>query len=547
MCGFSKAMKAGHWIGLIVLVLGGLVGWRLTNKSSQAGQAMGNARGSRTPVVSVATAAPKTITTNLEAVGSLISQNKVQLSPKTSGMIEFLEVRPGDKVKPGQPLVRIDPTDARAQVLQARANLAAARSRLAQAKFQEGPTNASVAGEVANSNADVNTASAQLEQAEKNGAAQIAQAQAQVEDATAKVASADANVESAKAMVAKEQANFANAITNYNRIRDLYNQNFVAAQDVDNAQTAMKAQAETLSVAKAALLVSQRARESTLAQLKVAQKNVGIVQQTTRAATVAAQAKVEQAKTALKVAQANTSQNPAFKENIAALAAAVRVADAQVDSAESALRQTTLSSPIEGTVAARNGEPGSLASPGQPVVTVEKSDVLYFSAQLPIENAGMATPGTEATITINGMEKAPITAPIEHVSLSGDNAARQFGVLLNVKNSDGKLRSGMFGRMKFVTQTLRAAVTVPREAVRTTVKGTTVAVVDKDNKVSVRPVTIGATDGVDVEILSGVKVGEKVIISSQSAPRDGQTVMIPKPGEGRGQGGGGRPRGARSQ
>lgn len=540
-------MKAGHWIGLIVLVLGGLVGWRLTNKSSQAGQAMGNARGSRTPVVSVATAAPKTITTNLEAVGSLISPNKVQLSPKTSGKIEFLEVRPGDKVKPGQPLVRIDPTDARAQVLQARANLAAARSRLAQARLQEGPTNASVAGEVANSNADVNTASAQLEQAEKNGAAQIAQAQAQVEDATAKVASADANVESAKAVVAKEQANFANAITNYNRIRDLYNQNFVAAQDVDNAQTAMKAQAETLSVAKAALLVTQRARESTLAQLKVAQKNVGIVQQTTRAATVAAQAKVEQAKTALKVAQANTSQNPAFKENIAALAAAVRVADAQVDSAESALRQTTLSSPIEGTVTARNGEPGSLASPGQPVVTVEKSDVLYFSAQLPIENAGMATPGTEATITINGMEKAPIIAPIEHVSLSGDNAARQFGVLLNVKNSDGKLRSGMFGRMKFVTQTLRAAVTVPREAVRTTVKGTTVAVVDKDNKVSVRPVTIGATDGVDVEILSGVKVGEKVIISSQSAPRDGQTVMIPKPGEGRGQGGGGRPRGARSQ
>jgi RND family efflux transporter MFP subunit len=480
-------------------------------------------------------------------VGSLISPNKVQLSPKTSGKIEFLEVRPGDKVKPGQPLVRIDPTDARAQVLQARANLAAARSRLAQARLQEGPTNASVAGEVANSNADVNTASAQLEQAEKNGAAQIAQAQAQVEDATAKVASADANVESAKAVVAKEQANFANAITNYNRIRDLYNQNFVAAQDVDNAQTAMKAQAETLSVAKAALLVTQRARESTLAQLKVAQKNVGIVQQTTRAATVAAQAKVEQAKTALKVAQANTSQNPAFKENIAALAAAVRVADAQVDSAESALRQTTLSSPIEGTVTARNGEPGSLASPGQPVVTVEKSDVLYFSAQLPIENAGMATPGTEATITINGMEKAPIIAPIEHVSLSGDNAARQFGVLLNVKNNDGKLRSGMFGRMKFVTQTLRAEVTVPREAVRTTVKGTTVAVVDKDNKVSVRPVTIGATDGVDVEILSGVKVGEKVIISSQSAPRDGQTVMIPKPGEGRGQGGGGRPRGARSQ
>jgi len=516
-----------------LLVLGGGVTWRLVSKGSQENQMKAGAKGGRTPAVGVDLAGPKEIISQLDVIGSLQSPNKVLLSPKTSGKIEFLEVRPGDAVQAGQAVVRIDPTDAKAQLLQAQANLAAAKSRLAQAKLQEGPANASVAGQVANTGADVTTASAQLEQSQKNGISQVAQANAQLQDATSKVAAAESAVQSAQAVLSREQANYANAKANYDRIHDLYTQNFVAAQDVDNAQTAMKAQAETVSVARAALVSAQRAKESAVAQRQVASKNVSIVQQTTHAANVSAQAKVDQSKTSLKVAQANLSQNPAYKENLAALSAAVHVAEAQVAAAQSVLSQTVLSAPISGTVTDRNGDPGSLATPGQAVVVIQQIDSLFFSAQLPIEKSGLIPEGATATLTLDGALGREIPATVAHVSLSGDNSTRQFTVLLKVDNADKSLRPGMFGRMKLVTQQVHADVAVPKEAIKNGPKGITVGVVGDDNKVSVRAVTLGETDGTFVQIKEGVKPGEKVIVLSQMPPKNGQTVTLPKPDGGK--------------
>ncbi|MFX8289561.1 biotin/lipoyl-binding protein, partial [Acinetobacter baumannii] len=83
---------------------------------------------------------------------------RVQLSPRTAGRIEFLQVREGDAVHKGEVLVRIDPSAAEATVAQQRSNLAEAESRYAQAQIQENPTAAGVSAQIEQSRAGLSSA-----------------------------------------------------------------------------------------------------------------------------------------------------------------------------------------------------------------------------------------------------------------------------------------------------------------------------------------------------------------------------------------------------
>lgn len=521
-------MKAAVWIGLGLVVLVGGVGWRMSTKQGDEAKLAGGGKGKRTQTVEVVNAASATIVSKLEAVGSLESPTVVELAPQSTGRITFVQVREGDAVKAGQVLVRIDPAEAQSAVLSAKANVAAAKARLAQAELQQAPNSASVSGQVATTQADLTTAQAQLEQAKKSGQAQVSAAESQVTSAKAQVASAKANIANAQAVLDREQANLTNAQANYDRVLNLYKQNFTAAQDVDNAKTARDAQAGTVGVAKAALEKSKSDYDSALAQQQVATKNLAVAESSASAGVVSAQAKVDQAKSALSVSKVNLAQDPAYKENLAALRAAVSAAEGQLGQAESALAQTTLSSPVDGTVTMRNGNQGSLASPGQPVVEVQELDWLYFRASLPIEASGSVKAGDAVRLTVDGLDGKTFSAKITNISQAADPTSRRFVVLARVENKDHGLKPGMFGRLSAVSRSVDAAVAVPKEALTTNAKGTTVAVVDDKGKVSVRPVQIGATDGDLVQVLSGVSAGEQVVTVSSGPLKDGQTVALPK-------------------
>ena len=94
-------------LGVLVLAL---VGWRV--KVNGGKEEEGPRGGRRTPSVEVAVAGPAVIEDTIEAVGSLESPNVVELSPKSSGRIEYLQVREGYRVAAGEVLVRLDPSEA---------------------------------------------------------------------------------------------------------------------------------------------------------------------------------------------------------------------------------------------------------------------------------------------------------------------------------------------------------------------------------------------------------------------------------------------------
>lgn len=525
-------MKKLFWFAVPILVIGVLVGWRLLGKQQQEGQLQQQAGQRRGGAASVelAVAEPREIVDTLESVGNAESPYRVQISPKSAGRIEYLELREGDAVKKGQVVLRVDPSEAQGAVLQQQAVVAQARSRLAEAQLGQGPANVGVASQIASQRAAVTSAEADLNQAKKNSDSQVAAAQASVTDASARVQSAEAAAKNAQAELSRQRANLANAQARLTRIENLYRQGFIAAQDVDDARTAVEVQKGAVDVATGQVTAAQSAVSSAQAQKKSAEQQLAIARQKGTADVAAAQARLTQARATLNVATANKAQSPAYVQNLAALGAAVSAAEGQLKQAQARLADTVLRSPIDGVVTARTADPGALASPGAPVLTVQYLDWLYVSASLPIERAGAIKEGQIASVTFDGLPGQTFSGVVTNINPAADVQSRQIDLKIKIQNPRHVVKPGMYGRISFTLDRTRAAVAVPREAVKNGPDGPTVTVVDDEGTAHVVAVTLGAQDSTRVQILSGVSPGQRVVTLAYQPVRDGQKVRLPGQG-----------------
>ena len=530
------------WI-IPAVALIGLIGWRFAAKSAgdpakggpgggaMKGRAGGGMTGRSAGGIETAVATKETLATKIEAVGNVVTPFKISVSPKSSGRIDYLKVRVGDPVEPGQVLVKIDPADLQGAVLQQRAAVAEAKSRLAQAQITEGSNDVGIATGIEQQLAAVQSATADLNQVRRNYDATVAAAQAGVNDATARVNSAQASVKSAQAGVANAQANAANAQVKYDRTYDLYKKGYIAAQDVDDARTQVDVAKGQVETANQAVSVAQSNVRSAQATLSSATANLQIVKRKGQADIAASQAKLSQAQSSLKLAKSNRSQSPAYRQNIAALRASVEAAQAQLAQAESRLNDTTLRSSIRGTVTARNLNEGDLASPGSAVLEVQFLDWLYVSTSIPVEQSAMLHQGQTATIQLDALPGKTFVGPITNINGAADPTSRQVTVLIRIDNREDMIKPGMYGQVAIQTGTIRDAVVIPQEAITKTDEGATVTTIDSDSVAHVVLVKTGASQNGKVQILSGVKAGDQVVTLSYNPIKDGSKVSLNEGGD----------------
>lgn len=514
--------------GIPAIVLLALIGWRfsVTRASEAQTNTTQRARMRSATVVEVATAQGRTIVQRIQSVGNVDSPYKVEVAPKTTGRISRLDLREGDTVKVGQVLLEIDPSDLNGAVVQAQANVAEAKSRLAQAALTQGSTNVGISSQIRQQKSAVASAQADLNQVRNNYDSQVQQAQAQRDAAASEVANA-------QAALRKEQANLDNANVKYDRTNNLYKQGFVAAQDVDDAKTAV-------AVEQGGVGVQQAQVNSAKSQLSSQEHNLQIVKRKGQSDIADSAAKLSQAKATLDVALANRSQSPAYEANLAALRSTVSAAEAGLAQAQSRLADTVLRSSINGTVTARKADPGALGSPGTPVLEIQFLDWVFVNTSVPIEASAQVHAGQTARITFDSVPGREFMGHIVNLNPAADQQSRQFGVSIRLENPDHLLRPGMYARVTIETSQVAAPVTVPREAMKTNPDGTTsVTVVDKDGTAHVRTVRLGVSDDKGSQVLEGVNAGDQVVVLTYTPIKDGAKVTIGKPGEtgGGGQGG----------
>ncbi|BDI34212.1 hypothetical protein CCAX7_62630 [Capsulimonas corticalis] len=529
-------MKRIFTILIPVLLIAALIGWRLHANKVQA-QSLTSDKGRGASSVAAAKASVQDIVNTFQTTANIESPQTVKLSPKVAGQIVMLALHEGDAVHRGQVVAKIDDTELQATVRKQIATVEQAQARLLQAQATQNTVGVGVGTQIQQMAAGVAAAQADYAQATQTYNAQVASADAAVADAQSKVGVAEAQIANAQAGVQSAQANYNNASTQLVRQTNLLQQGAIAQQDADTARTTAAVQKGNVDVAVAQLSSAKASLASAQSQLDSARHQAQITRTTGKTTIASSATKVTQAKAMLRNARANTTQPAAYRANLVALQADVASAQADLTNARAQLAQTSLISPIDGFVSARYADPGTLASPGSPILALQGLREVWATIAVPQEQIQHIIIGQNADVTVDSLPGRKLAARVIQVNPSGDPASRDFTVRLAMNNGDGALKPGMFARVSLVTQTFPHVTTVPPEAVQTDAGGSFVWVVTPDSKLQHTPVQTGASNASAVEIVQGVTPGTQVVTVSGGRLKDGQQVSVNSPTEIGGKGG----------
>lgn len=187
-----------------------------------------------------------------------------------------------------------------------------------------------------------------------------------------------------------------------------------------------------------------------------------------------------------------------------------------------------IKSPISGVVTACNVNAGEMASSQaqQPVVTVMSLDKVVVKATVTEDQINKLQEGQEVPVLVSAVSAEPLTGVVTNIALAADPQSKAYPIKVQLENPEHLLKPGMFAEVHLENRKGEVLV-VPREAVINT-GGRDMAWVVEDGKAVNRPVTVGVSDGKQIEIKSGLQEGEQVVISGQESLQENAAVEVVK-------------------
>jgi RND family efflux transporter MFP subunit len=204
--------------------------------------------------------------------------------------------------------------------------------------------------------------------------------------------------------------------------------------------------------------------------------------------------------------------------------AGLRRAEAAVERARASLREaevllgfSRVTAPVGGIVTEKRIDQGSMAVPGAPLLTIEDDSAYRIEVYVDERHIGHMKAGMTAEVFIPSMDRRAMAEVVETVP-SVDPASRTFLAKLALR--DNALKGGLYGRVRFPVGT-KQAIVLPHSAILQRGQLTGVYGVDENGVVSYRLVRVGkGRDGM-VEVLSGIKPGDRVIVEGALNAVDG--------------------------
>jgi RND family efflux transporter MFP subunit len=231
---------------------------------------------------------------------------------------------------------------------------------------------------------------------------------------------------------------------------------------------------------------------------------------------------------------ANKAQVQAAQGAIAAAKAQIQAGQAQVETASINLGFTRIVAPIDGIVGIAQAQVGDLVSTTSgPLTTVSTLDPIrdYFTVSeqeyLALQKwfSGSEKDQWKLQLTLADGTTYPQEGQFYFADrqVNQNTGAIQLAALF--PNPGNVLRPGQYGKIRAVTRVQQNALLIPQAAVNEQQGGYLVAVVDKDNRVSMRPVQVGERTGTMWVIDRGLKLGDRVVVEGQQNLRPGMTVQ----------------------
>jgi RND family efflux transporter MFP subunit len=217
-------------------------------------------------------------------------------------------------------------------------------------------------------------------------------------------------------------------------------------------------------------------------------------------------------------------------EEVQTADAAAQMAAARLEGLNTIRGYEHLVAPFDGTVTARFADQGALvqaATTNQtsalPVVTIADVSRLRVRIYLNQEQAAQARRGTHATITLPERPGFAIAATISRITEELDPKTRTLLAELDVDNQNHLLLAGSFVDVH-LSLPVSAHATVPASALISRGDKTFVALIDSNNRVKFQQVSAGDNDGKTVDIIDGVRTGQRVALNLGRGVTDGTLV-----------------------
>jgi RND family efflux transporter MFP subunit len=207
-----------------------------------------------------------------------------------------------------------------------------------------------------------------------------------------------------------------------------------------------------------------------------------------------------------------------------AVRAQTDAARAQESGARTMLGYTRLLAPFSGIVTARMADPGTIASPGAPLLQVDQIGDLQLDATVDESAISTIHKGMKAQVEIDGGNSTSLAGTVAEIVPAADPASHTFLVKIDLPSSS-QLRAGMYGTAEFANGT-RQAILIPRSAVVMRGSLASAYILDGQGIAQLRSLTLGATQGNLIEVLSGISSGERLVDAPSDRDLAGKRIEV---------------------
>ena len=185
----------------------------------------------------------------------------------------------------------------------------------------------------------------------------------------------------------------------------------------------------------------------------------------------------------------------------------------------------TITSPVDGTVVARDIEVGEQVSTSTTCFSIAQTSILFVTVNVSEQEISGVKPGTKAQISVPDVGTTVFQGKVTNVSPALNATSQAYPVKIQILNPDPKILPGMTASVRFTGLQAQPGVIIPVQAIEETPQGSEVFTVE-NNVAHLHMVQIGATSSTQAVVTSGLQAGEQVVITGQDLLSDNVRVAV---------------------
>jgi membrane fusion protein (multidrug efflux system) len=205
------------------------------------------------------------------------------------------------------------------------------------------------------------------------------------------------------------------------------------------------------------------------------------------------------------------------------------IAEANVASQRSVVDKKTIRAPFSGRLGLREVNVGQYLAAGSQIVSLQAFDPIYADFTLPERFLSRLATGRKVAVRVQAYGTRAFSGSITAIEPRIETRTRNLRIRATLPNPKSELQPGMFADVAVVSPEKRKVLTLPRVALTYAPYGDSVFVIEDANGkrwVRQRQVQTGEIRGDRIEVISGLKEGDTVVVAGQIKLRDGQPIEI---------------------